>query len=692
MRPRARLISLIGDELISDEPVAVVELVKNAYDADATKVTVAFSGEDPTDPHTLVISDNGVGMSLDTVLAGWFEPGTVMKRTEDRSPGGRMYQGAKGIGRFAAARLAESLYMETKQKRQAEGVSVLLEWGRFDEQSYLDEIELDYDIGPVGVASHGTSLTLVNLHARKHWTDDDYLDLHDRLSRLISPFENESGEREIASFEIQLVVPGHPELTGAVEPHRLTKMPKYKLSGRIDTAGAFSGSLEIDDEEVKTYSQHKLGSKDESVSCGPFSVEIRAWDRDPAGLARYMLEFDAKVTAIRNILNRYSGVSIYRDGFRVHPYGEQGNDWLGLDRRTRQHPTMRLANNQVIAAIRISRSDNPELRDRTTREGLVHTPSYHAFVDWFTRILALLEEERYRVRPREDAKPEEVSTLFEVFDMTEVVRAADSELGQRHPVSRLVKKKDSDIRAGVVRLQEHYSRVMMAAGLGQLVDIVVHEIGAPLGRANRALARLERTVKRTLEGSIQETFSKQITDIKAFLEQLGNQREMLMPKTAGRRGRAMAFSVQEEILANLGLFESLLAKQGIRPELRAPKDPLVVHMSRSVLGQVVANLLDNSIYWLTRHHGDGKGGKINIHLSHLESGFRILFCDDGPGIAPEDSERVFDMNFTRKPNGMGLGLFVARQVIDNYGRLVLCDDCELSGACFEALFEQRVGL
>jgi anti-sigma regulatory factor (Ser/Thr protein kinase) len=105
MRARARLINLIGEELISDEAVAVVELVKNAYDADATKVEVRFEGSDPDHPSRLVVEDNGIGMDLQTVLGAWLEPGTILKKRNTRSPGGRLFQGAKGIGRFAAARL-----------------------------------------------------------------------------------------------------------------------------------------------------------------------------------------------------------------------------------------------------------------------------------------------------------------------------------------------------------------------------------------------------------------------------------------------------------------------------------------------------------------------------------------------------------------------------------------------------------
>lgn len=146
------------------------------------------------------------------------------------------------------------------------------------------------------------------------------------------------------------------------------------------------------------------------------------------------------------------------------------------------------------------------------------------------------------------------------------------------------------------------------------------------------------------------------------------------------------------MLGNLMLFESLLAKQAIKPSLRKPRDLVVVHMTRSALGQVLANLLDNSIYWLTRHHGDGKGGRIEIQWAHLDSGFRLRVSDDGPGIEEADRERVFDPYYTTKPNGMGLGLYVARQVMERYGRLVYREDGKLGGACFEARFERNVGL
>jgi signal transduction histidine kinase len=686
MRPRARLISLIGEELISDEAVAVVELVKNAYDADASRVEVRFEGNDPLHPESLVISDDGIGMTLETVLSGWFEPGTAAKRKNFKSPGGRVYQGAKGVGRFAAARLAGSLYMETKPKGSDEGVTVLLEFGEFGEERYLDEVEIQYEVRKLPQLNHGTNLTLIGLRKKKEWSADDFETLHNRLSRLISPFG------DVKDFRIELVIPGFPDLTGEVQAHELIQKPIYRLVGELHVNGTFSGAVTINDQTVREFDKHHLGKKGETVGCGGFSVEFRAWDRDRIGLGSLMLKYNLGLQEIRRILSEYSGVSIYRDGFRVQPYGAPGNDWLGLDNRSRQSPTNRLANNQIVAAIRCSREFNPELVDRTTREGLVHNAAYEQLTEWVIRVLALVEEERYKARPREEKRVEEIQTLFEAFDLAPVVEEADRQLGRQHPVAKLVRKSESDIREGVKRLQEHYSRLLMTAGIGQLVDLVIHEIGAPVGRINREIVHLEKRLIKHFDGDHIDEIQNSINSIKGWLEQVVALRARLDPKTAGKRGRATTFSVQEEIMGNLLLFENLLSKQKIEAKLIGPKDPVIVKMTRSALGQILANLLDNSVYWLTRHHGDGKGGQIDITLNVLDHGFAIVHNDDGPGVDESNRESIFDPYFSTKENGMGLGLFIARQVVEPYGKLIYRDDCRLPGACFEATFERQVGL
>lgn len=233
MRPRARLIHLIGEELISDESVALVELVKNSYDADASFVKVTFDGDDPEIPSRIIIEDDGLGMDLDTVLGSWFEPGTVFKKRDERSPAGRAYQGAKGIGRFAAARLGDSLLLET-HKEGYPGVLVLLRWGEFTDDSYLDDIQLEYEVDSNPSHGSGTQLSVEGLK-KDVWSKSSYEDLHARLSRLISPFQDVSG------FDVVLEIPGHPELSGDVQPPDFLLKPTYSLKGVLEQHGKFVG-------------------------------------------------------------------------------------------------------------------------------------------------------------------------------------------------------------------------------------------------------------------------------------------------------------------------------------------------------------------------------------------------------------------------------------------------------------------
>lgn len=679
LRPRARLINLIGEDLISDEPVAVVELVKNSYDADATQVRVQFSGDEPD---RLIVEDNGHGMDLDTVLGTWFEPGTLSKRHNDRSPHGRIFQGAKGIGRFASARLASSLYLESRTNPELPSVTVLFEWGRFAEDTYLDEIEVAWDEDASIDLVRGTRLTLVGL--RKKWTESDFEELHSRLSRLISPFD------EVSDFRITLDIPGYPQWSGDVQPPKLIAMPRYQLNGAVDAEGFFDGVLLYENAQVKEFIKQKLGNKGEAPRCGPFSTEIRVWDRDREGLDPVASRLNQSITEVRRTLNNYSGVSIYRDGFRVYPYGQRGNDWLNLDNRSRQNPVMRLANNQIVAAIQISRDTNPGLRDRSTREGLVLNDAYNALDRWFKEVLEEVEVYRYGVRPREHADPAK-EPLFESFDLGEVVSQARGSLGPDHQLTALLTQVERPVNEGVERIQEVFSRLLMSAGLGQMVDLVIHEIGAPIGKINRQLVLFERAVMNSADPKIAETVVPMITLIRGWLDQVHGLRQRLDPQTAGKRGRATSFAVQEEIDDTIRLYEPLLSSQQIKVDVEAPREPVRVFMSRAALGQVIANLVDNAIFWLIRDRKPEEGRTIQICLTARDNGFVVSVADDGPGVPEEDRANIFEPYFSRKPNGMGLGLYIARLVIESYGRLVYRDNGSLSGACFEAVFERGVG-
>jgi len=692
MHPRARLIRLLGEELISDEPVALVELVKNAYDADATFAEVIFTGDDPSHPENIIVQDDGHGMDVATVLGAWFEPGAITKKLTRLSPGSRIYQGAKGIGRFAAARLGGTLLLESVPRNEGTGVLVLTNWGAFDDSSYLEDVEIEYETMEKAGFGTGTRLTIGDV--RKEWTQGDYVELRSRLGRLVSPFN------EILDFEIRLEIPGYPELSGRVEPPELLLAPLYRLTGGLDVEGLFSGELAAGGTQ-EVIDKRRIATRDLAPSCGPFSVDIRAWDRDTASLKPLAERLGIGIQKMRTTLNEFCGVSIYRDGFRVYPYGQAGDDWLRLDNRSRQNPTRSLANNQIVAAIRISSDVNKDLVDRSTREGLVHNREFEDLDDWFKKILTIIEEKRYALKPRE-AEDAPAQPLFEGFCLEEERSQAAAMLGSNHRVVIMLDEAEKRMRRETCRVQEVYSRLLMLSGLGQMVDQVIHEIGAPLGKINRGLAALEKRMLECLGkhdpareiqevARAKEDWPDRFDRIKAWSAEIHGLRERLDPQTPAKRGRTTSFDVRDELRETLGLFDSLIQKQGISLDVPDPGVPVQVRMSRSVLGQVLSNLIDNSIYWIRDEKGNEKGGHLQIRLEDIENGFRIMVADDGPGVPEEDVKRIFDSYYTTKENGMGLGLYIASLVIEPYGRLLYRTDGPLPGACFEARFERSVG-
>ena len=285
----------------------------------------------------------------------------------------------------------------------------------------------------------------------------------------------------------------------------------------------------------------------------------------------------------------------------------------------------------------------------------------------------------------------EVSTksdpIFESFDLTAARSAATAALGAEHPVTISIIEAEKQVSEGVERIQEMFSRLLMSAGLGQMVDIVIHEIGAPLGKINREVVAIEKKVGTVYPPSLQSEIWDMCTRVKSWLVQIQSLRQRLDPQTPAKRGRATTFNIREEIEDNFHLYAALITRQKIRWAIEPSDIAITATMSRAALGQMMANLIDNSVFWLIRHHGVGGGGRINVRLEPLPKGFRIHYSDDGAGIPEADRAQIFDAYFTTRPNGMGLGLYIARLVIEPHGTLTYGNECDLPGACFEALFE-----
>ena len=692
LRPRARIIKTIGDELISNDLVAILELVKNSYDADASKVKITFEGPLNRGKGRVVVVDNGDGMDLKTIKEAWMEPATNFKIITRRSPKKRKILGEKGIGRFASAKLAKQLEMITKVKEDNEVVAVF-NWEDFeDNKKYLDEVDCSWQVRkPELIKSHGTILRLNNLES--DWDYEKLRQLKIALSRLINPVAPVKG------FSIEFVLPSDKEfddLIGKIEPPETLGRPDYSIKGEMNKDGVvvanyFSKSKKATEQikETVLVKETKKSKKQELTrrkpTCNPFSFEFRVWNREQESIEELAKELKIVIRDIKRDLNEAGGISIYRDNFRVLPYGEPKNDWLRLDIRRVQNPTKNLSNNQIIGYVSVSLDTNIELKDQSNREGIVDSVSFSDLKECIISILSFLEVKRYKERRPVEEKKETGESLFSKFDLTGIKEFISKRLPGDEEASKIIIETDENIKLGIKKVQEVLSRYRRLSTLGQLLDVVIHDGNNTLYSIDTETTLIEKEMKN--DKINMEIILEHIRLIKKENSALSLLFKRLEPFGGRRRGRPRVAILEEAIFDIFQLHHSQIEKLKVKVEL--PKSETKVRLDPSEFEIIILNLLQNSLYWLETV--DESKRKIIVSLKKDDEKLTLIFSDSGPGVKEENVPYIFDPYFSTKPDGVGLGLSIVGELVTEYeGTLELIDDGPLDGANFRLTFTKRV--
>jgi signal transduction histidine kinase len=712
LRPRARILRTLGDELISSEIVALIELVKNSYDADASNVLIRFQDSLQAGEGQIVVIDNGNGMSLITIQSTWMEPATFSKKREIRSERNRRVLGEKGVGRFAASRLAESLEVISRRAGAEHEVRAFFDWSQFDDpEKYLDQIRIPYEerepneICPDGTIqalyyedsqntsvdlTHGTILRMQKL--RVTWDRQQVELLRTDLSKLISPFFE-------TDFTIRLELPPPLEgFSGMVEPPEALKQPHYRIRGHIDASGKAELLLKLKGKETEELLNEQFTFPDgHSPQCGAFDIELRVWDRDQESLDDLAKLYDSRTKDIRSDLNNAAGISIYRDGFRVLPYGEPNNDWLRLDARRVQNPTMRLSVNQLVGYVSISADRNPDLRDQSNREGLMAGPALDDFRELIRMVLAKLEERRYEVRhpkPIANSQPSHQSGgMFSGFSLAGIRSFVKQNQPTNQELLTLLDEQEKDLERRIEIVQETLARYRRLAVLGQLIDTLLHDGRTPLSKIGSDVYLGLRDINRSKGESQQQSL---IAQLKKYFERIQNQSNILStvfkriePFGGRKRGRPAPIVLEKVIAAAFDVMEGEIEQLGAQVSL--PETETEVTVDQTEIQEVIINLLDNSLYWLQKVPKENRQIAVQIKRS-TQGEVEILFSDGGPGVDPRYRDRIFDPYFSAKPDGVGLGLAIAGEIIDEYysGGLELLTSGPLSGATFRITLRKRV--
>lgn len=680
-RPRARLIRLLGEELISDEVMAVVELVKNGYDADARRVTVTLEGILDPAQGLIYIRDDGCGMDLHTVLHTWMEPATHYKRgragARIRTTLGRIQLGEKGVGRFAADKLGCELELITRSPAASDEIVVNVSWHHFDHDRYLDEVQTTWQVRePVEFAGEASGTLLRIRQLRAAWNQEMVTRLHNGLTRLVSP------SAKTADFVVEVNCPEFPFANGQVI-NRLLETAPYQLSGTIDAHGTLNlkgtAGRQVD---LRPHCQGYFLTEAESLRqpcCGPFDISLNLWDLEP--LTGRGLGVDRSV---RDAVKLSSGVSIYRDGFRVWPYGEKDDDWLELNQRRVNNPTLRVSNNQVIGFVEITQAENPELRDRTSREGLLDTAAFFDLKMLVLAALTELETERFSRRRRPDPPPVKEDIKDEVLENLARIRDISRGNGHGPGIGTALQELERLYRERIEQEMSRYNQVSRLAGIGMAAELLTDSFSREILGATSLLKILQRSIRTGSTSEIESLVEGLTERMEIINEQLDIMGPLYRPAPQDNEPVNLRGAVYDAVTILAGRLTDNLIHATL-----AGQDDLAVRVNRGHLIQVLLILIENALISLK----EAAIARPQIHIEVTGEGGvgRILVADNGPGVPENVRKLIFLPYFSTRQAGRGLGLHVAKDILASYNSSLRLLDrgSHLAGAYFEVRFDGR---
>ena len=668
--PRARLIKLLGGELIRDEVMAVVELVKNAHDADASFVRLYFKLASET-PGCIEIEDDGHGMDVENLLENWMQPAGSSKRERAHhyTVGGRRVLGEKGVGRFAIDRLGRFTHLVSRRPGNDTEFVARFDWDEFDDDSrLLSDVHSRWEERKADrIVRSGTLIRIEEL--RSAWTERSFRKLCARLQRLLSPL------RESQNFRIEIISDEFPDYSCTLKTDLIDLSP-YRTAASFD--GQETVRISMNGGDASEHLWNGAGR----LSCGPVRLTLHAFDLEVDALSQI-----GPRQEVRAWLREWSGVSVYRDGFRVLPYGEPDDDWLRLDQRRVNNPVVRLSNNQICGFIEITQDQNPELRDQTNRGGLIQNRAFEDLRRLVLFVMQLLEADRQLKRhpASDDDRPLEKDddlTHGTLLDSMESL-ARDIRGGTGRELLKLV----GDLKSTIAREQERQNADLLEfaqlAAIGQSAAFLNHSIEPHLRVLGEGLSELLE--RRSGEGDAERRFI--IRDMNDSLSEMIDAIGLLGQVAPTGHTRRRVIDVNDQLHVFRKTTSQFLSDHNINLEVAKGNGRLSrADIPPENLQQVLHMLLWNSIDWMDPQ----EPGRIRVFASRSDKYCGILYQDNGPGVSHNISEKIFLSGFSMKENGRGMGLPMVRQLLSRYGASIrLLTDRRRKGANFEILLRVR---
>lgn len=680
-------IQRLGAELVGKQDTALSELIKNAYDADATKVTLNFSGRGAPGG-TLVITDDGSGMTDDVIRNSWMRISTASKVEQPLSAlFRRVRAGRKGIGRFSVQRLGKELILETRPLGETTGYRVKFNWdaefvaGRDLNQvfSHIDRFDKDPE-------DHGTRLSIFDL--RDAWADSALAKVWRAVILLQPPFPIAVPVSSEASAPV--VDPGFAvEINGRSREQQRTEYSIEK-SFLSQAFAKIDASIDADGNATVSVSAPKIDLKDTQRFQDKFLVT------GPVNFSAYYFIYLASTLsgmtqAVAGEMGRnFGGIRIYRNGFRVLPYGETSDDWLALDVDVSRRELIVPANNRnFFGQVELTRTDNPLLEETSSREGLLENEAYfelrkfvRSSVEWAAKRIAAARQRKQDAGQRDFiAEPRKPSDLIRnlretLADGSEVDRTAANTNHALAQVEAAAAEFEASVEKERARSLEYEEMLRLLASLGLSISVFGHEVKGAKDAITARLALLTDAIDRVEDPKHAAELAKQRAGLEAAADRMfdiGGYIAGLMSSTESRQLRSLSIKGALERFAEQ--FADYMGKQGVAFEVDVqPPGLRTTLMHASELDSILLNFLTNSIK--SMRQSKVRDRRVRMDARRDDRLIVIGFEDNGIGVAPTDRDRVFDAFFTTTMAadddgvagpGSGLGLKIVSDIATSYG-------------------------
>ena len=724
IRPYARLLTMLGEQLIKNEQIALAELIKNSYDADAEWVKVRFVdfGFDEkkkeifkTKDSKIIIEDNGCGMSMGVIEDSWMNPATPNKKTRENEEikttpkKHRIIQGEKGIGRFAILKLGRDIKITTRPEGQNTEYVINYNLSQYDDdfltkkeegkdevieqKIYIDDISIPVsEQKPIVLVDrkvivnnsvfesrndHGTVIEISNL--KGEWSFEKIKKVNAESQKLESIFEKIFSEKKKEDlFEIgfecnsdRLLYSDETikELSSLLENSAVLKITNGLYS---EKEGRFTYkinnvpyALSLKDSQIsglsvfkERFAEKNLFDETEirNTTCGDFKFNFFVFDFAADKESAYYLDKKDKETI------KEHRIYLYRDHIRVAPYGDPDNDWLEIDKkRGVGRAGDYLSNDQVVGFVDISKQGNPRLKDKTNREGLIEEGNAtRDFIVLLHSFLLFIRQHAYRQYQEivKQQKEQQISKL-KVVD-NQFSRLKES-IGENTKAILVYNDLYKSYQIEKKFYQNRLDNTEDLAAVGLSVETASHDMSMMLTKGVDAIDNLIKDI----DGGVltDEQVENELHSIRGMFSFVKDQMRdiQLMFKSSKQRRRPIRF---EDLLGKVEkIYKRTLNREHIEYSVIKTGSPIVAKCTDAVILQLLINLFDNAVYWLGTP--DIVEKKITITLDGEKQ--QVIFSDNGPGIRDDDKPFIFEAFYSGKEDGRGLGLYIARQLLQRMG-------------------------